>query len=139
LARTGAEGRHLKLEMTEGLLLADVEDTIAKMSTLRSYGVGFSLDDFGTGYSNLSYISNFPLKCIKIDRSFIDQLPASGPIIQLILTLARQIGATAVSEGVETAEQLEWLRAEECEQVQGFLLKRPLKVADFNAFMQVSD
>lgn len=129
----------IELEVTENVLIGDHEMIAEKLRTITRMGYRIAIDDFGTGYSNLSYISNFPLKCIKIDRSFIDQLPASGPIIQLILTLARQIGATAVSEGVETAEQLEWLRAEECEQVQGFLLKRPLKVADFNAFMQVSD
>jgi len=129
----------IELEVTENVLIGDHEMIAEKLRTITHMGYRIAIDDFGTGYSNLSYISKFPLKCIKIDRSFIDRLPASGPIIQLILTLARQIGATAVSEGVETTEQLEWLRREECGQVQGFLLKKPLRVADFNDFMQIND
>jgi len=119
----------IELEVTENVLIGDHEMIAEKLRTITHMGYRIAIDDFGTGYSNLSYISKFPLKCIKIDRSFIDRLPASGPIIQLILTLARQIGATAVSEGVETTEQLEWLRREECGQVQGFLLKKPLRVS----------
>ena len=89
-------------------------------------GYRIAIDDFGTGYSNLSYISRFPLNCLKIDQSFITQLPKSGPIISLILTLAKQIGATVVAEGVETQSQLDWLKDHDCAQVQGYLLSRPV-------------
>jgi len=98
-------------------------------------GYEIAVDDFGTGYSNLSYISRFPLTCLKIDRSFINQLPEAGPIVQLILTLGKQIGATVVSEGVETQEQLDWLTAHACEEVQGFLITRALPVGQFETFI----
>lgn len=98
-------------------------------------GFEIAIDDFGTGYSNLSYISRFPLTCLKIDKSFISQLPDTGPIVQLILTLGKQIGATVVSEGVETQDQLDWLTEHECEEVQGFLITRALPVDEFEAFV----
>ncbi|GAB5483552.1 MAG: hypothetical protein Pars92KO_33090 [Parasphingorhabdus sp.] len=90
-------------------------------------GYRIAIDDFGTGYSNLSYISRFPLNCLKIDQSFIAQLPTSGPIISLILTLTKQIGATIVAEGVETSDQLDWLCKHDCDQVQGYYLSQPVE------------
>ena len=102
-----------------------------KLKKITEMGYRIAIDDFGTGYSNLSYISRFPLKCLKIDRSFVDRLPESGPIISLILTLARQIGATAVAEGVETQEQCDWLASQDCEQAQGYYLSRPVEPVDF--------
>ncbi|MFB1025817.1 MAG: EAL domain-containing protein, partial [Octadecabacter sp.] len=87
-----------------------------KLRAITAIGYNIAIDDFGTGYSNLSYISRFPLTCLKIDRSFIDQLPASGPVVQLILTPGQQIGARVVSEGVETQEQLDWLTENNCKE-----------------------
>ncbi len=91
-------------------------------------GYRIAIDDFGTGYSNLSYISRIPLNCLKIDQSFINRLPDSGPIISLILALGRQIGATIVAEGVETKEQYEWLRKHKCDQIQGYYIARPAPI-----------
>ncbi|MEO3416948.1 EAL domain-containing protein [Roseovarius sp. CAU 1744] len=116
----------IELEITETVLIGDHDLIETKLEKISRMGYRIAIDDFGTGYSNLSYISRFPLNCLKIDQSFIDQLPKSGPIIGLILTLAKQIGATVVAEGVETPEQLNWLRGTECDQVQGFLLSRPV-------------
>jgi EAL domain-containing protein (putative c-di-GMP-specific phosphodiesterase class I) len=99
-------------------------------------GYRIAIDDFGTGYSNLSSISRFPLTCLKIDRSFIAKLPQSGPIVRLIITLANQIGAIVVSEGVETEEQLDWLARHHCTQAQGFLMTKPLPPEEFMAFLR---
>ena len=116
----------IELEITENVLIGDHDHIENKLEAIAQLGYRIAIDDFGTGYSNLSYISRFPLNCLKIDQSFINQLPKSGPIIDLILTLARQIGATVVAEGVETAEHLDWLADHDCEQVQGYLLSRPV-------------
>jgi len=116
-------------------LIGDHELIAQKLRTITDMGYRIAIDDFGTGYSNLSYISRFPLTCLKIDRSFIDQLPASGPIIKLILTLGQQIGATIVSEGVETADQLDWLAECDCEQAQGYLIARPLTSEQILSFL----
>ncbi len=130
--RAGFPTGEIELEVTESVLIGDHMVIADKLMAITRMGYRIAIDDFGTGYSNLSYISRFPLTCLKIDRSFIDQLPTSGPIINLILTLARQIGATAVAEGVETREQLDWLSAQDCEQVQGYFLSRPVPLSDFD-------
>ena len=125
----------IELEITENALTGDLRVIADRLRKINAMGYCIAIDDFGTGYSNLSYISQFPLTCLKIDRSFVDQLPGSGPIIRLILTLGQQIGATVVSEGVETAEQLDWLARNLCDQAQGYLITRPLPLEDFMAFM----
>ena len=127
---------HIELEVTESVLIGDHASIAEKLKTITAMGYRIAIDDFGTGYSNLSYISRFPLTCLKIDRSFIDQLPESGPIVQLILTLGQQIGARVVSEGVETQEQLDWLIEHNCEEAQGYLITRPLDVDGVEAFLQ---
>ncbi len=118
----------IELEITEGVLIGDHGLIERKLEKIARMGYRIAIDDFGTGYSNLSYISRFPLNCLKIDQSFINQLPKTGPIIGLILTLAKQIGATVVAEGVETQEQFDWLCSKDCDQAQGFLLSRPIPV-----------
>lgn len=119
--------RHkIELEITENVLFGDHNKIAEKLQEIVEMGYRIAIDDFGTGYSNLSYISRFPLNCIKIDKSFVSQLPESGPIIQLILTLAKQVGATAVAEGVETQAEYDWLLAEGCTQVQGYYFSKPV-------------
>ena len=128
LAGAGADGHQLKLEMTEGLLLQDVEDTIDKMGQLRGYGVGFSLDDFGTGYSSLSYLKRLPLDQLKIDQSFVRDVltdPNDATIACTIVTLARSLGLDVVAEGVETEGQRAFLLRNGCRQFQGYLFGRP--------------
>ncbi len=126
----------IELEITENVLTGDLQAIAEKLRKINAMGYRIAVDDFGTGYSNLSYISQFPLTCLKIDRSFVDQLPSSGPIIRLILTLGQQIGATVVSEGVETEEQLEWLARNHCDQAQGFLITQPLPLDKLMAFLE---
>ncbi len=126
----------IELEITENVLIGERGLIAEKLRTITAIGYRIAVDDFGTGYSNLSYISRFPLTCLKIDRSFIDQLPSSGPIVQLILTLGQQIGATVVSEGVETQAQLDWLKRHNCNEAQGFLIAKPLDAEAFEAFVE---
>ena len=123
----------IELEITESVLIGDHGEIEKKLEEISQMGYGIAIDDFGTGYSNLSYISRFPLSCLKIDQSFIGQLPNSGPIISLILTLAKQIEATVVAEGVETQEQLNWLRDHKCDQIQGYYISHPVPLEKFAA------
>lgn len=131
--------RRMEIEVTENVLIGDLEKIADKLRTITHMGYQIAIDDFGTGFSNLSYISQFPLHCIKIDRTFIDQLPASAPIVSLILTLGRQIGATVVAEGVETEAQLNWLIVNGCDQVQGYYLSRPVPLGDLQRVISSLD
>ncbi len=139
LAGAGADGHQLKLEMTEGLLLRDVEDTIDKMGQLRGYGVGFSLDDFGTGYSSLSYLKRLPLDQLKIDQSFVRDVltdPNDAAIARTVVALGTSLGLRVIAEGVETEAQREFLERHHCHAWQGFLLSPPVAVAEFEALVR---
>ena len=128
LRETGANPRRLKLELTESLLLGDIEDTIERMVQLKREGVGFALDDFGTGYSSLGYLKRLPLDQVKIDRGFVRDVltdPNDAAIVRTILALAQSLDLDVVAEGVETAGQLGFLRLHGCEQFQGYLFGRP--------------
>ncbi|RZJ58810.1 MAG: EAL domain-containing protein, partial [Acidovorax sp.] len=128
LNSSGADPRKLKLELTESLLLQDVEDSIRKMQALRTLGVGFSLDDFGTGYSSLSYLKRLPLDQLKIDQSFVRDVltdPNDATIACTIITLAHSLGLDVVAEGVETQGQHAFLLRNGCKHFQGYLFGRP--------------
>ena len=132
LHATGANPERLKLELTESLLLTDVEDVAARMVQLRQYGVTFSLDDFGTGYSSLSYLKRLPLDQLKIDQSFVRDLqtdPNDAAIVRTILALAHSLDLQVVAEGVETVAQREFLQRHGCRAFQGYLVGRPLPAA----------
>ncbi len=128
LHATGADPGRLKLELTESLLLHDVEESIVKMQVLRNLGVGFSLDDFGTGYSSLSYLKRLPLDQLKIDQSFVRDVltdPNDAAIACTIVALAHSLGLDVVAEGVETEGQHDFLLRNGCKQFQGYLFGRP--------------
>jgi diguanylate cyclase (GGDEF)-like protein/PAS domain S-box-containing protein len=128
LQRWGTPAKRLKIELTESLLLDDVADTIHKMRALRRLGVGFCIDDFGTGYSSLSYLTRLPLDQIKIDRSFVRNLPESindAIVAQTIITMAHGLGLTAIAEGVENPAQREFLELNGCQACQGYLFSHP--------------
>ena len=125
----------LELELTETSLAGDNADVSRKIQAITDMGVRLALDDFGTGYSNLAYISGFPVKCIKLDKSFVQKLPASGPLLKLIFALAKQIGAETVAEGVETLEQLNWLCENDCNEAQGFLFYRALPMMELTKIL----
>jgi predicted signal transduction protein with EAL and GGDEF domain len=138
LRETGLEPDRLELEITEGVLLHDTESTLATLAALKAQGVKIAMDDFGTGYSSLSYLRRFPFDKIKIDRSFVADLgtaPDADAIVRAIISLSHTLGMTANAEGVETADQAERLRAEGCEEVQGFYFGRPMPSGDVDALL----
>ena len=139
LERSGAPPDRLKLELTESLLVNNVEETIGKMNALKAMGVGFSLDDFGTGYSSLSYLKRLPLDQLKIDRSFVSDIltdPNDVAIARMIVLLAESMGLMVIAEGVETEPQRDSLAKLGCHAYQGYLFGRPLPLDEFGAFMK---
>jgi diguanylate cyclase (GGDEF)-like protein/PAS domain S-box-containing protein len=139
IEQTGANPQRLKLEITESLLLDDIGDAIAKMTALKSHGVGFSLDDFGTGYSSLSYLKRLPLDQLKIDQSFVRDVltdPNDAAIARTIVALAQTLGLGVIAEGVETSEQRSFLSEHGCRAFQGYLFGRPGAAEDLLAQSQ---
>jgi EAL domain-containing protein (putative c-di-GMP-specific phosphodiesterase class I) len=119
----------LELEVTEGVLLSDETGTLETLNQLKALGVGISMDDFGTGYSSLSYLRKFPFNKIKIDQSFVRQVPddaESSAIVQAIITMAKCLGMSTTVEGVETPEQFEFSVSAGCDTIQGYLIGRPV-------------
>ncbi|MET3107443.1 diguanylate cyclase (GGDEF)-like protein/PAS domain S-box-containing protein [Oxalobacteraceae bacterium GrIS 2.11] len=134
ISRTGANPRLLKLELTESMLIENVDDIIQKMLALQLHGIGFSLDDFGTGYSSLSFLKRLPLDQLKIDQSFIRDVhsdPNGAAIAKTIVSLGKSLGLNVIAEGVETVEQREFLANAGCFSYQGYLFSRPLALDDF--------
>ncbi|MBC7454536.1 MAG: EAL domain-containing protein [Massilia sp.] len=134
LARSGANPSRLKLEITESMLLDNVEQVIAKMGALKALGVGFSLDDFGTGYSSLSYLKRLPLDQLKIDQSFVRDVLTDAndaAIVRTIVALAHSLGLAVIAEGVETAPQRDFLAAHGCHAYQGYLFSQPVPLDQF--------
>jgi EAL domain-containing protein (putative c-di-GMP-specific phosphodiesterase class I) len=134
IRRFAVNPSRLKLELTETMLLIEIDDAIAKMLALRGLGVSFSLDDFGTGYSSLAYLKRLPIDQIKIDRSFVDNVltdPNDAAICKAVIALGKSLGLDVVAEGVETEGQWTRLREEGCSAFQGYLFARPMSEADF--------
>jgi diguanylate cyclase (GGDEF)-like protein/PAS domain S-box-containing protein len=139
LTETGIKPHHLDIELTEGSLISSVRDTIKKIQTLRDYGIKFSVDDFGTGYSSLSYLKSLPLHTLKIDRSFVNDIQSVGNgvnLVEIIITMARNLGLKVVAEGVETAEELNYLAAKGCSVYQGYYFCKPLPISEFSKMLQ---
>ena len=136
LRETGIQANRLKLELTESVVLDNIDDTIAKMQQLRAQGVRFSIDDFGTGYSSLAYLTRLPLDQLKIDRSFvrnIDLQASDSAVIDTIISLARSLNLEVIAEGVETVAQRDFLSRHGCVNWQGYLFGRPLPLDEFEA------
>lgn len=128
----------LELEITESAMMSNLAKTVATLNELVAAGLSIALDDFGTGYSSLSYLKRFPIRTLKIDRSFVRDLtedPNDAQLVETIILMAHNLGITVVAEGVETQAQLEWLQNCGCEQIQGFFYSKPLPVDDFLAFL----
>lgn len=134
LFEAGAKPSLLELELTESILMRDVDRTIATLEYLKSTGITLAMDDFGTGYSSLSYLRRFPIDALKIDRSFVVDIERSdhgAAICAAILAMARQLGLTVTAEGVENSQQVDFLRAHDCDEIQGFLISKPIPAAEF--------
>ena len=135
LDRTGANPENLKIELSESMFSENVDEIIAKMIRLKSYGVTFSLEDFGTGYSSMSYLKRLPLDQIKIDRTFVGDIlvdPISGAVAQAIISFGKAMGLQVIAEGVETEEQRAFLAHLGCHSFQGYLFSHPLPLGEFN-------
>jgi diguanylate cyclase (GGDEF)-like protein len=139
LTRTGANPHRLKLELTESMLVSQVDQVIDKMLALKTRGIAFSLDDFGTGFSSLAYLKLLPLDQLKIDQTFVRDVasnPNDAAIAKTIIGLAKALGLGVIAEGVETQAQREFLASAGCLNYQGYYFSRPLPLADFEAFAQ---
>ncbi|WP_051219286.1 EAL domain-containing protein [Oceanobacter kriegii] len=138
LEETGMSPSNLELEITESTLMLDVEKAIATMSALRSYGIRFAIDDFGTGYSSLSYLKSLPIEVLKVDRSFVNDIPVDSndmAITAAVIAMAHKLGLQVVAEGVESEDQVEFLRQNRCDEGQGYLFSRPLDVPQLEEFL----
>jgi EAL domain-containing protein (putative c-di-GMP-specific phosphodiesterase class I) len=138
---TGAQTRGLKLELTESLLVQDIEDIVRKMTELRAIGVGFSLDDFGTGYSSLNYLKRLPLDQLKIDQSFVRDVltnASDAAIVRTVIALGKSMGFAVIAEGVETAGQRSFLMENDCHLFQGYLFSKPLPLEQFVQFVRTA-
>ncbi|HEX7812247.1 MAG TPA: EAL domain-containing protein [Burkholderiales bacterium] len=139
LANSGLDPGLLELELTESLLMQNADTVVETLRTLKAMGIGLSIDDFGTGYSSLSYLRQFPVDRLKIDRSFvqdIDKDSGSALIVNAVTSLGRSLELKVVAEGVETAEQMHFVRERGCHESQGFLFCRPLTAADMGALLK---
>ncbi|MDU9393668.1 PAS domain S-box protein [Pseudomonas sp. zfem002] len=130
--------RVLKLEITEGIVIQNLEDTISKMRELKALGVSFAMDDFGTGYSSLTYLKRLPVDALKIDQSFVRDAPVDpndAEIVRAIVAMARSLDLAVIAEGVELSEQLDFLERQGCHLYQGYLHSRPLPLNAFRALL----
>ena len=139
LKDTCLEPQFLELELTEGSIMKDPDEAIGKLHELKAMGVQISIDDFGTGYSSLNYLKRFPIDTLKIDKSFVSEIitdPDDAAIVNAIVTLAHALKLNVIAEGVETQEQLEFLRKLKCDEVQGFLFSEALSVKEFTQLLR---
>ena len=142
LSRTHVRPQALKLELTESLLVHDIDDIVAKITALQKLGVGFSLDDFGTGFSSLNYLKRLPLDQLKIDQSFVRDVLVDGndaAIAHTIIELGKNLGFTVIAEGVESEGQRDFLMAHGCNIFQGYLFSKPLPIHTFIDFVRTSN
>jgi len=139
LSETGLEARYLDLELTEGVLMKDAESTAAVLRELKLLGVHLAVDDFGTGYSSLSYLQQFPIDVLKIDKSFVHQISgelSDSAIVSAIIEMGKSLKHRVIAEGIETGEQLAFLKARHCAEGQGYLFSRPVAAAQLAALLQ---
>ena len=135
-ARVDLSPEQIGIEITESLLMERPEDTIRTLTTFSNMGVQISVDDFGTGYSSLSYLKRFPLDKLKVDRSFVRDIatdPDDAAIVTAIIAMAHSLNIKVVAEGVETEQQLQFLRSRGCDEYQGYYFSRPVPSAEFIA------
>jgi EAL domain-containing protein (putative c-di-GMP-specific phosphodiesterase class I) len=129
IADSGIDAKYLMVELTEGIVIEDIQVTIDKMLQLQAMGIAISIDDFGTGYSSLAYLKELPLSQLKIDQSFVRDINVDASdevIVEAIIALAHKLGLEVIAEGVETKEQMQFLYEKGCERYQGYYFYRPM-------------
>ena len=139
LKESGLEAKYLELELTESLIMQDVDLAIATMRDFKGLGVQLSIDDFGTGYSSLSALKTFPVSRLKIDKSFIDGIPADEndkAVAGAVISLGQTLNLRVIAEGVETEEQAAFLRNVNCDEMQGFLFSKPLPAHEIEGLLR---
>ena len=139
---TGIDPKYIELELTESVIMQDVNRTISIFKEFKNMGISISIDDFGTGYSSLSYLKEFPIDKLKIDQSFISNITnkdsSDANIANLVIDLGHKLGLEVIAEGVETQEQITLLKKYTCDQIQGFVLSKPLEISKFEALLEKS-
>jgi EAL domain-containing protein (putative c-di-GMP-specific phosphodiesterase class I) len=138
LEDTGLEPKYLEIELTESLFMSDITPAVDLLHRMKALGVNLSIDDFGTGYSSLSYLSRFPIDVLKIDRSFVADITRDAndeAIVTSIIALAHNLKLAVIAEGVETSEQLDYLRRHGCDEMQGYYFSRPLPAREFEQLL----
>jgi EAL domain-containing protein (putative c-di-GMP-specific phosphodiesterase class I) len=139
LARTGLDPQYLEIEVTESLFMTDVDHAVGILHNLKTLGVTLSIDDFGTGYSSLSYLKRFPIDVLKIDQSFVHDItnaPNDAAIVESIISLAHNLRLHVIAEGVETEEQVAYLRRHGCDGMQGYFFSKPVPAEEFERMIQ---
>jgi EAL domain-containing protein (putative c-di-GMP-specific phosphodiesterase class I) len=138
LDETGLDPHRLELELTETVLMQRAPSTVNVLQSLRDLGVTIAIDDFGTGYSSITYLRQFPIDVLKVDQSFVREIPSSPdatPIVSAMISMGQSLGHRVVAEGVETREQHAFLLARQCGEGQGFYFSRPLPPLEMSASM----
>lgn len=138
LDETGADPKRLTVEITEGIIMHDPASSAAIMNELKSIGIKFAVDDFGIGYSSLNYLKHLPISQLKIDRSFVQEIttnPEDKLIVSTIIKMAQSLNHDVVAEGVETIEQMNYLRSQHCSKMQGYIFSKPLPVDEFESLL----
>ena len=139
IEETGLDPTGLKLELTESLLMRDQDLIIPRLKAIKSLGVGLAIDDFGTGYSSLSYLKQFPVDSLKIDQSFVKNIPDDSDdvaIAEMIIVLAAQLKLEVVAEAIETKAQRDFLLSRGCQSAQGYLFGRPVSAEEMTDFLE---
>ncbi len=140
LKETGVDSRYIGIEITESMLVHNIEEVAEALLSLSNMGLEISIDDFGTGYSSLSYLKRFPINKLKIDKSFVDNISTNSDdaaIVKAIIAMAHGLSMKVVTEGVETIEQLEFLRLHGCDQYQGYIYSKPLPASEISAKLKL--
>jgi len=138
LKETGLDAQYLELELTESLVMTEVESSLKLLHEIKALGIQISVDDFGTGYSSLSYLKDLPLNTLKIDKSFTDDIvnhTDKAPIVQAVISLAKSLNLKIVAEGVESYEQVLYLQQHACDQMQGYYFSRPKPAIDIEKLL----
>ena len=144
LKKTQLDPKYLELELTETILMQNINKTLTILNELKEMGIKISIDDFGTGYSSLSYLKKFPIDTLKIDQSFISSIDINkndenATIANIVIDLGHKLGMNVIAEGVETKDQVDFLKKYACDKIQGYIISEPINEIEFNLLLDKGD